>query len=334
MNFNGPQALSDRATFAKTSICRALAGPDGILEDVARHRFPGELSRIKADISAVGADDVNATTAASAEVQNLVVKKSALGAMLNDIWRVNFSEAFNAAAVGLGTAWRSESNPIPVSRGTLAKSSLPRRTIAGLVVYSNEALEAANAAEHFQRVLEESCARDIDAAFLTTAGGVSDTPAGVFAGCTELVATASPLDDFKNLLQNFNGNLRSTHIVMSSERAARLAMQDSTSFQDVGATGGRIAGLNVVTSQNMPTDSAGDIVGLIDASRIVAAWNGVIVERSNDADIEMIDDFDSNAGLEFVNLFQTSGVAMKVMQQVNWKLLDPSCARVLTGADW
>jgi len=338
-------ALLNRTIFAQTAIAKALA-PDNICEgdwvDVYKERWPESYHRlersraVRKDVSNIDTEDLGTATEPEVAVQEIVIKTSAAGELLLMAWRVNFRENFSGAPAGLSVGWRSEFNPFPVTRSTLNPEHLDRTGLGGISVWTRPSLLTVNAPRRFQRALEESCSRDIDFAMFDPGndGVAGETPASINHDVEKIPADANPLTAFKDLFQNFNGNLDTTVVVMSAERAARLNMRDETAFADLGVRGGTLAGMPVAISQNQATDSTGDYVTLVDASRIAIAYDGLEVSRSTETSIEMRDDYDSAAGTEWISIWQADAVALKVMQNINWKLLDTSCCRVLTGADW
>ena len=72
----------------------------------------------------------------------------------------------------------------------------------------------------------------------------------------------------------------------------------------------------------------------MDASRVAIALGAVEISKSKEASIMMIDEFDSNGTEELVGLFQADAQALKIVISANWKLMDASGCRVMTGADW
>jgi len=333
-----PDNLLNRRVFAQSCIAKALVDkndPSSDWHSIYKATYPESFYRIeKANVSNVDQDDVVGSEPELA-VMDIVVKKSAAGDMLPFSWRLDFRQPHSAAPLGVGSAWRGESRPFPVTRSSITEDALIRTSLGGIMVWTERALRHRNAPMMFQRALEESCARDIDFAMFNRDSGVEgETPAALNNDVETIPADSDPLKAFRDLFQNFNGNLDSTVLVMSAERAARLAMRDESSFADLGVRGGTIAQIPVAITQNAETDSTGDSVTMVDASRVCIAFDSLQVRQSGEATVEMQDDFDSNAGTELVPLWQNDAVGLLVEQFINWKLLDKSCCRVLTGADW
>ncbi|MCB1679134.1 MAG: phage major capsid protein [Halioglobus sp.] len=328
------QDLLDSRIFAKLAISKlAAGGTPGAYEVYANSRWPGQGIIQRAAVPAIGSDDVNAT-ALGADVLRHVVKQSALGPMLGDVWRVNFQEAFNGAATGLGANWTSELDPAPISRTSLEKQVLARLKIVGLSIFTNESLEAPNAESQIERALVQTTRDLLDQTFLAGSGFAGETPGSIpqTAGVGTVAALSDPAASFRALVRDFSGQLSTSYFITDHETAAQLALYPASPFADVGVRGGTIAGLPLIVSQSSPRDSAGGQVVLLDASRVAVALGSIDVSRSSESSIWMVDELDSNP--ELVGLFQAEASALKIVVTANWLLMDAGACRVLTGCDW
>jgi HK97 family phage major capsid protein len=229
-----------------------------------------------------------------------------------------------ARVVGAATSyWVGEAGYESLSAmQTDRTTALEERTVASICVLSQETLRLSGPLGEamIDTELTAAVAQAIDAAFLSDAAASGARPAGIFYGSGSLSTSGDPETDFANLIDHFHGNLTRAAFLMSSRLAARLnLMRDSgglSNFRDVGANGGEIAGIRVITTDNMQDDTSGSLIGLVDQSGILIADNGVALSLARHAAITMADNVSAAAAQ--VSLWQTNSVAARVTRTVNW----------------
>jgi hypothetical protein len=102
---------------------------------------------------------------------------------------------------------------------------------------------------------------------------------------------------------------------------------------DLGALGGTLAGLPVITSEAVPFGAGGGSLTLLDAAAILFAEEGITPSRSNEAAIAMSDT--PNAGAVIPNsLWQTNCTALMVERTVNWKVGREDSVVIVTNTNY
>jgi len=327
--------LSDDSRRARALLAKTLASNPDEIDKIIQTRFGWDAMHTKAAVGAFTSDDLNNSTSTSAEFLRHLARQSIVGRLLSQMMEVDFyapvNDPFSAVA-----GWVPARHAIPCSKSVLTNYSLESRKAAALAVFSKEALAQENAERAMIAAMSEAIDQKIDTQFLDPNATDAEGPAPITANAESMAATSDPANDFKSLLQNFR-NIRSSYLLMHPETAVRLSLTSVSGalpFVDVGALGGTVCGLPVLTSQSCPLDSSGATITLIDPSRIIVAMGGVEVTRSEDGTLALLDTIDSNGTPETVGLFQTDSVAVRAVATVNWKLLDSGAVRVLTGCDW
>jgi hypothetical protein len=85
-------------------------------------------------------------------------------------------------------------------------------------------------------------------------------------------------------------------------------------FPDIGPLGGTIAGVPVITSA-----AAGNRLILLDASRLVVTDEGLLVDASDIAAVQM-DDSPSESPSNMVSAFQTNTIFLRFTPFLDWRL--------------
>lgn len=326
---------SDNARRARALLAKTLASTPGDFDNIIQNRFAWDAVQTKAAVSAFTADDLHSTTSVSAEFLRHLARQSIVGRLLPNMLEVGFYQPINSPFTA-NAAWVPQKHAIPCTSSVLTNHSLESKKAATICVFTKEALAQENAEQAMIAAMAEAVTQVIDSQFLDHIATDAQGPAPITANADTMAASSDPAVDFKGLLQNFR-NLRSSFLVMHPETAVRLSLTSVSGalpFMDVGAMGGTVCGLPVLTSQNCPLDSAGGTIALIDPSRVICAMGGIEVRRSEEGNLVMTDTIDSNGTPETVGLFQADAVALRAVARVNWELLDSGAVRVLTGCDW
>ena len=293
-----------------------------------------------ADTPVVGADPV------SVQVFNIVLEPSIPG-LLTALRRVPFNVRLISAASGATGYWVGESKAVPISRGVLNGSSLPRRKVAAIVVTTREAVDAlGSAAESRQEIdLRRAVLLALDQSFIDPSNsGSSSMPAAVTNGAPTFTSTGDPRQDLKELSEHFDGDLDSAMIVMHPDTAVEYALVEDSSgsliFPNIGPRGGSLLGIPVITSRAVPGDTSGKVVALIDGSGIAFAQEGGTLGLTDEAVIEMSDapqgaaDTPTAASATPVALFNTDALAYKIIVHTNWERQRSGCLSVVTGVSY
>jgi hypothetical protein len=145
--------------------------------------------------------------------------------------------------------------------------------------------------------------------------------------------------DFKALVALIETNLVAPFLIMSVKTAVGLATLDCQLTRDVGASGGTIGGIPVVTSANAPADANSPSDGLIvlcDAADIFLSDDGVSFTTSEHSILQMVSNPDSpvTANTEFVSLWQRNLVAVMATRFIRWQRRRENSVAYLTGCSY
>jgi hypothetical protein len=316
--------------FVRAAIAFAAAkGSYGEAETYADMRWGGRAAEVtKAAIAAAtSTGDSTAFAGAATEFFSVVAQASILG-RLSGLRRVPLLTRV-LTATGATAAWVGEGAYKPVSAQSFTKSSLPPRKVVGVSVVTREMLDASDpAAEQVIRAdLVRAVSEAMDVAFIDPDNdGVSDvTPASVTNGVTAVTATASFKADLGSLVTAFDGDLAGAYIVMHPTTAVSIS---GAAFPNVGARGGAVSGIPVLTSRSVPTG----VLALIDPAGVAAGEAGEELRVITQGDVWQDDAVTGTPSL--VSLWQTDSVAVVVGRSTNWQVVRPGAVAVITGASY
>lgn len=247
---------------------------------------------------------------------------------------------------GSTIGWVGEGAVKPVGELAFDTITLGHNKVAGIVVLTDELARFSNpdAEATVQRDLIEQSAQFLDDAFINPANTATPgvRPAAVTVGATEIEASGTDFDaflcDLAALQEAFLMNNLSpsgAYLIMSSVQAARLAMFRSVmgqyEFPNLSANGGSLAGFTVVTSENVPTNSAGEsIIALVKPSEILLADDGnVTLDASREATLDM------NGGANPVfSLWQRNCVGIRAERYITWAKRRPQAVAYISDANY
>jgi HK97 family phage major capsid protein len=251
--------------------------------------------------------------------------------------RVPFNEAIGAETTRPTAYEVGEGLAKPVSRAAFATETLRRRTFVAMFVVSKETIRN----PRMLPMLSAALSRGVTA--LPDATLVGDVASSV----TPTPSTGNPVDDLAGALAAYvtaGGSVENAVVIMSSTNAvaARLLATSLTggeAFRDLGRQGGSVAGLPAICS-----DSAGDWLLVVDASRIlVADEDELVVDVAQNVTLEMSTDpattiiaVGSPAAPvmgQQTSLWQSNSVALRAERFVNFRPL-PGSAAAISGVDY
>jgi HK97 family phage major capsid protein len=245
---------------------------------------------------------------------------------------VPFNVSVPAQTAGGTYQWVGQGSPKPV--GTLAFSAvtLGVAKAAGIIVLTEELVKISSpsAEETVRQDMTAGMATYLDTQFIdpSVAAVANVSPGSVTNGTTPITTAGTTPDnartDLKALVAAFvAANLTTANAVFVMSEANAFALGSSLNalgqplFPGMGANGGSIFGIPVVTSQ-----SAGTTVALIDRRGILMADDGgLTIDVSREASVQM----DSaptdppTATTVFVSLWQANLVGLKAERFINWK---------------
>jgi len=249
---------------------------------------------------------------------------------------------------GLATAyWAGEGSARPLSKGAFEYDTIAPLTIAALSVMSNELLKSTNPAAELliHNDLAKAAIQLSDSSFVDplSAGEAGKSPASILYGVATTTASGNLANDIELAIANFGGDLETAVWLMAPRLAVQIGLRAGVSgvAADLGARGGMLAGLPVITSSACAYyTSDGGQLALVDASAIVMLDEGAEVRITNQATIEMDNAptgetlTPTGASTAHVNLFQTDSSAILVSRRINWELAGSNAVVVLAGVDY
>jgi HK97 family phage major capsid protein len=250
--------------------------------------------------------------------------------------------------------WTGEGGSRALSAGTYARQELDLLAVAALTVVSDELLADPSGLGEAEmlRDLLNACAEALDRAFLDVAntGTAGVEPASVTSTATPIVMTGASIADLNQALAQAidqlvraGSNLTSAAWVLHPGFAARMGLARESgglAWPAVGALGGVLAGLPVLTSASQSTDADSDgssSITLLDASQISYSDGETILRSSKNAAVTMSDAPAGNtitptsAGT-LTSMFQSDCTALMAQLRVNWAVRRPGAVQVITGA--
>ncbi|MGF6569705.1 hypothetical protein ABH945_001781 [Paraburkholderia sp. GAS333] len=322
--------------FGFVQVARALAVSKGDLSSArvylaARHgphSEPAEfIARAIADTTVINNPQGLSLAGLGADFIGLVSKRSIIGAIAaaTGFHRVLPNTATLSQTVGAAAAWVGEAQVIPVGEAGFALERMGPLKLAVLLPVSDEMMHATGEAADaiFNRDLANACADKASATFASADPGIEDVkPPGVFYGIDPTPSTGDAEGDLGALLDGFGGDLSRSCFVMEPATAAMLALGGVS--DTLGAQGGFLAGIAAATSETVPAG----VVGLVDSSRVAMLDLGVGLDVAKQALVE-IDD--GSGETKLVSLWQNNLQGIRAVEYLNWKVLDPSAVRWVSG---
>lgn len=242
--------------------------------------------------------------------------------------RVPFNVQIPVQTSGSTVAWVGEAAPKPVGELAFDSRTLGYSKVAGIVVISEELarLSSPAAEDVVRRDLIAEIAEFIDLQFLSeSVNATANNPAGIANGVTAIPATGTDAAALRCDIASALGAMvaaglsaSGVAIVMSETLATSLGLMVNAlgqpEFTGIGATGGSLLGLTVLTSENVGGDTAGHNIYFIKQSEIFLADDGgVTVDSSREATLEM-----SGGATAGYSLWQRNAVGIRAERWINY----------------
>jgi hypothetical protein len=290
-----------------------------------------------------GADLVGAESAAFADFVEYLRPRTIIGRFgiggVPSLRRVPFRTAL-VTQTGAGAGyWVGEGKAKPLTAFDFDRTTLTPLKVANICVLTDEVLRdsSPSAGSIIRDQLVAALQARLDTDFIdpakTADAGVS--PASITNGVTTPNASGTDADavraDIKTLFSTFiaaNNAPTSGVWIMSSTVALTLSLMvnglGQPEFPGISMNGGTFAGLPVITSEYLPSPTAGDYIFLVNASDIyLADEGGFSVDMSTEASLQM-DDAPTQSSIatvtatSVVSMFQTNSVAFRAERTMNW----------------
>ncbi len=335
------------AAFAGAMLCRALhlhEPHEAIAKAVHRYgRTSAEVAVLRAAIPGAEAADLGTSELAGAAHAQLIqaIEEASLLGRLRSARRVAPQQPFVWPGLSSAATWVGEGKAAPVSRLALSKAALPGRKTVALVVATQEALQSPGAAEAIRHDLVNATARALDGAFLDRNwADDGETPAGVGYGVLPIASTNDPAADIAAAIEAFTGDLRTAAWIMQPATAVALALRlgGVGLAADLGALGGTLCGIPVLTSAAEAVSTNGFDITLIDAAGLAYVLENLTVSTTDQGMLELDDEPTGDvlaptaATATRVALWQAEAVAFKAVQTANWRAVRAPV--IVAGVDY
>lgn len=268
--------------------------------------------------------------------------------------RVPFRTPLIGQTGGGQAYWVGEGKPKPLTAFDFERRTLDELKVATIAVVTEELLRKSSpSADGILRdSLAAAVAERIDEDFIDPAKAASAgvSPASITNGVTQIPSSGNTADDIRTDIQAVmagfiaaNNPPSSGVWIMSATTALALSLMvnplGQAEFPNITMGGGTFAGLPVIVSEYVPTDSGGGLVILVNASDIYFAdEGGVMVDVSREASLQMLDnptnDVITPTPTSMVSMWQTNSVAFRAERILNWLKRRPSAVAVLSDVNW
>lgn len=261
---------------------------------------------------------------------------------MNGFRTIPFNVRMPRQTSGATAGWVGEGSPKPVSKLQFDTVSMPHAKVAVIVAITDELarMSTPSAEATVRQDLLETCAQFMDVNFLdpTIAASAGVSPGSITNGITGVDSTGSTV---AQVTADLNAALTSMAVGNIGMRAPYWIMHPRTknflltlrTTQDVYAfrdelVQGRLLGIPVVSSTNVPTRDQSDPVSagsletyitLVDASEIFLADDGeTMIDVSREASLQM-DTAPTGGAQSLVSLWQNNLLAIRAERYVYWQ---------------
>jgi hypothetical protein len=224
----------------------------------------------------------------------------------------------------------TEGAPARVGAMTLSGETVEPRKSVGLVVVSETWLGASGAAGSaaLTAALRVAVGTATDAAFLADLAASAPTVSG----------TSSAAADIAAALDAVNVPGARLHLVVPTLLANKLATATTSGgaliHPAMTPAGGEVCGIPTLVSDQVPAaTTAGQNPMLIDAASIVGDGEGLVVDASRSAALQM-DNAPASGPTAQTSMFQSNSVAVRARRLFGFQAARDSAAAVITGANW
>jgi len=267
--------------------------------------------------------------------------------------RVPFNVSMPRQTAGSTVGWVGQAKPKPVGELAFDTVSLGMAKAAGIIVIAEELARSSDPSAEMviSTDLRNAIAEFLDAQFIdpAVAAVANVSPAAVTNGASVIDSTGTTAaafrTDFAAALAVWSAadlSISGGVVVMTETQAMRLGMIVNAfgqpEFPGIGAGGGSIFGMPVVTSENIPAEGgspAGNRIILLKPGEIFMADNGgIVVDVSREASVQMntAPDDPATASTVHVSFWQNNLVGIRAERFINWLKRRSAAAVIIEGA--
>jgi HK97 family phage major capsid protein len=325
-------------------VSLALAkGYHGGAEEIAKAKWPwmSEIGALHKAAVAAGTSSDSAWAAPlvsqnsiASEFVDLLRPQTIVG-RLQGLRRVPFNIRLARTTSGSSANWTGQGVPAPVSRMSFDALSnpLPPTKLSTIIVLTDELVKLGTSDSEgvIRRDMTGAIAEFQNQQFINPAvAAVADLhPASITNGVTPRHSTgtsaAQILADTAFVMQaavNANLTLANGYWIMNPRTALALSQIRETGtgqlFPGISVLGGTFQGLPVIVSGSVPIGTdAKSIIVLVDAAEIYFADEGLVIDISQQASLQM-DSAPTTGAANMVSLWQHQLIAFKSDQYIGW----------------
>lgn len=266
--------------------------------------------------------------------------------------RVPFRTRLIGQTSGGAGYWVGEGQAKPLTKFDFAGTSLSPLKVANIAVATMETVRDSSPAadviirDQLVAALQERL--DIDFIDPDKIAVPEVSPASITNGAVAIPSSGTDQDainaDIRAAFGAFiaaNNAPTSGVWIMSSTTALAVALMlnplGQPAYPGITMNGGTLAGLPVITSEYVPSDTAGGIVVLVNAQDIyLGDEGGFDVSMSTEASLQMDNapDNPTTATTVLVSLWQRNLVGFRAERAINWARRRDSAVVYLTGVNW
>lgn len=285
---------------------------------------------------------------------NFLRPQSILGQLEGRMRRIPFNVNIAGQTSKASAGWVGEGKAKPVTKVDYNSINFGWYKAAGIAVLTNELIRFSSPSAELL-VRDELAAAVLEAqdlAFIdpANAGIANVKPKSILNGATAIASSGSTdaeiTADWEKLwaVGDAANNAYNNPVVIMDGRTARaLSLMKNplgqSTYPGITPTGGTFLGIPVIVSNYVPSDTAGSLLVLVNASDIWFADDGqVTVDASQEASIEMADAPTGASGTPtaatLVSMWQTNSTAYRAERYINWARRRDSGIAYLTGVNY
>jgi HK97 family phage major capsid protein/HK97 family phage prohead protease len=269
--------------------------------------------------------------------------------------RVPFNVRIPSQTSGGTGYWVGEGAPKPLTSFAFTSTTLGYTKVAAISVITQElARFSSPSAEMLVRdSLAAALVERIDRDFIdpAEAGTANVQPASLTNGLTALTSAGTSADNARTdvgvILREYlqdNQSVAGLVFIMPNTLAMALSLQVNSlgqpEFPALGANGGSLMGIPVITSQYAANASGGgNLVIAVNAPEVFLADDGqVTVDASQEATLQMLDNPTNNSATGTattgVSMYQTDSIAIRAHRFINWAKRRSTAVVYMDDVNW
>jgi HK97 family phage major capsid protein/HK97 family phage prohead protease len=332
----------------------AMANGRGSVSDALKfaERWQNSTPQVAEFIKAVAGTTTGAHWALPlAEPQNLagefieLLMPGTIIGKIQGLRRVPFNVKISVQTAGSLVNWVGEAAPKPVGELAFDTITLGINKCAGIVVLTDELvrLSTPNAEMLVRDDMVKQVTKFLDAQFIdpTVALSAGVHPASITHGVTPITASGSSADDFRADMRALRAaytaaNLSTAGAVLIMNSISADALSDMVNplgqpeFPGLTVGGGTLRGMQVIVSENVPSDSDGSIVVMAKPSEILLADDGVtVIDASREATLDM-----AGGSTPVFSLWQKNCVGIRAERWITWLKARAEAVQYISGANY